>query len=212
MWKEFKITALAWLFLQSSIFPLEITSFETKKCLKTKCDKRLCTETECKKTDVEFSKSFVVDNIKFMQIPAGNYIQMPLTIRKNGRKKVKYSNIKIKSRMLYDKLVKSFEGRPSAEPAEKEIEDVNFRVISARKLNSDFRVSNIDVIFDNELIVTFGLLKKTHPILRNKIPAVYFEVSNPQNFRFKSERLKTKIDKLVMAEGLKAAKKNDMHK
>lgn len=181
------------------VFSLDITSFETKECLPSDLRKKSIEKSNCRRSDVVFSHSFIVKNIKFVKTPAGDYIQMPLTIRKYDKETKKYSNIKIISPILYNELMNAFGGKNSAQDKPDEIQA---EVTSVRSLNSDIRVANVDINFDDQLLVTFGVISKSK----------FFEVSVPQNFSFRSKKLRNKITNLVLKKADAISKKNDVHK
>jgi hypothetical protein len=98
-------------------------------------------------------------------------------------------------------LIAAFGKKPPKKTKDRKIE---YKVTSVRKLKDDFRVANVDICFDGELKVTFGLLRKMDTVSRAKIPVVNFEVSYPDNFKIKSKKLRKEIDHLVISQGLKA--------
>ncbi|MFH1619759.1 MAG: hypothetical protein ABIG11_07615 [bacterium] len=137
------------------------------------------------KVEVELSGIMVVSGI----VIAPSVLRMPVTVSKAGRK---YADVRLLSRKLYNSLIafKPAAFKPKAVRAAKP----SFKVLSARKLSSTYRVANVEVDFDADLAVTAGLLKKREG---------NYSVSWPGSFRIKDSAFRKEVEKAVVEAGLK---------
>ncbi len=147
-------------------------------------------EENFKKADVEFSKSMEVKGVEISIEKDNPFVRMPLTPSKKGKG---YANIRILSKRMYD-LLANLNGDTShlfkaGMPA--------YRISSARKLSSPYRIANVEVEFDDDLIVTFGLMRSE---------SSGYWISYPEHFRIINRQLKREIKEAVINEGLKAVK------
>jgi len=177
--------------IQNSAFALEITNLKPTECV----------GKICQSANVTFSNVITIYDVKYVKTEDNSHLIMPLT---SGRAKNQYSNVRIESKTLHDKLIDAFQNRKIEK---KDILPIDVRVLSARKLLSDFRIANVNILFDGELLVTFGLLRLTTINYRTKTPTISEFVSIPKNFKFQSPIFENKIKKLIKREGLRVSKK-----
>lgn len=155
-----------------------------------------------KKADVEFSKSIEVKGMEVSLEKDNPFLRMPLSPSKEGIRAPRkggrgegYSNIRILSRRMHDLLLglQSSSFKPRAWAGQ----PPSCKVSSARKLSSPYRIANVEVEFDGDLIVTFGLM-------RSKSSGYW--VSYPESLRIINPQLKRDVKKAVISEGLKTVK------
>lgn len=135
------------------------------------------------KKDFEFSKTILVKNIEFKN----GFLKMPL----DGYKKKKYSNIKILSKDFYYKISNCFNIEKCA--VRKEKKDILIKVEKIFPLKSPLRIANINISFDAELVVVFGIVKE-------KKDEKKIWISYPKDFEIRDEVFKNNLEKLIKKE------------
>ncbi|GEM_PF-1786137 len=130
-----------------------------------------------RKADFYFSGGIVVRDVTLKR----GFVKMPFDRSKNR----KYFNIRILAKNLHTKMVRAFRGLSDKEKSVVP----SFKVEETQKLLSRFRVANVNVSFDGELIVTFGLLK----LERGKCA-----VSYPKHLEITNGILKKRVEKEVL--------------
>ena len=100
--------------------------------------------------DADFCGVFSIKNISYYETK-NKYgsVKMPLDISANKRK---YSNIRIISKSLFNELVFNFKNQNEFKNKKSCFPDI--KVDSKRKLKSSFRIANVDIKFDEDIIVT----------------------------------------------------------
>lgn len=111
---------------------------------------------------------------------------MPVTVS-NDRS---YNDVKLISRELYRKMEDCFVNgcRESSSLDNPPLPSIGKIVI--RKLNSKIRVSNIEISFDNGIVVSVGIMAENYP-------DGTFWLSYPQSIGFSSSRLQKEADDFV---------------
>ena len=113
-------------------------------------------------------------------------LMMPVTVS-NDRS---YHDVKLISRDLYLKMEDCFiNGCREATPADRPTLPL-VKVEAIKKLNSKFRVSNIEISFDNAITVSVGIMAENYP------DGTYW-LSYPQSIDFASPLLKEQTDNVV---------------
>lgn len=113
---------------------------------------------------------------------------MPVTVS-NDRS---YSDVKLTSRDLYLKMEDCFINgcREAASTDKPDLPVVTVEAI--KKLNSKFRVTNIEISFDSSIIVSVGIMAENYP-------NGTFWLSYPQSIDFSSSELKEKTDDVIFS-------------
>ncbi len=156
---------------------LDITSMEGKKA----------------KRDFEFSKTVFIRGIKL----ENGFLKMPL----DGYKTKRYSNIKILSKSFYSKLLNCFKGKQCALSAKRKA--VSVKVEKIFPLKSPLRIANVNLSFDDDIIITFGMVKsEVRGKKRQQREKTDNEIwiSYPKDFEIKNEIFKRKVEKLIKRE------------
>ena len=113
-------------------------------------------------------------------------VLMPVTIA-NDRS---YNDVKLVSRDLYLKMEDCFiNGCRESSPADRPTLP-SVRIDAIKKLNSKFRVSNIEVMFDNAVSVSVGIMAENYP------DGTYW-LSYPQSVGFASKVLQEHTDNVI---------------
>lgn len=113
-------------------------------------------------------------------------LMMPVTVS-NDRS---YFDVKLISRELYLKMEDCFvNGCRESTPADRPTLPV-VKVEAIKKLNSKFRVSNIEISFDSSITVSVGIMAENYP------DGTYW-LSYPQSIDFASPLLKEQTDNVV---------------
>ncbi|MCG2725302.1 MAG: hypothetical protein L6420_03420 [Elusimicrobia bacterium] len=176
---KFSIIAFLIIFLfAGEISALSISSVNDAETAKEDCRDR---------KNFEFSKTILIKGIEFED----GFLKMPL----DGCKKKKYSNIKILSKDFYQKILDCFKIQKCVISAAKK--DISLKVEKIFSLKSPLRIANANVSFDNELIVTFGIVKD-----KDKKDEIW--ISYPEAFEIKDEAFKDKLEKLIKKESRKS--------
>lgn len=142
---------------------------------------------------IQFSGNMEITGVRFAADAFGGAVSLPLDSSRNGRA---FANIRIMNKNLYDKVM------TAGTAAQGDKSPVAVKVLSARRLESASRIANVDISFDGELAVTFGLLK-TH----KKDGGSAYKMLSPANFKFKSQPLRKQVREMVIEAGCKAAAK-----
>jgi hypothetical protein len=142
---------------------------------------------------VEFSEKIEITSVRFSTDAFGGAVALPISNSRDGRE---FANIRIMNKNLYGKMMTNAD-RPCAEDCQYPA----VKVISARKLKPSARIANVEISFDGELAVTFGLLKA-----RTKSGGVSYRMLTPDNFKFKFSALRKSVRELVIEAGIRAEK------
>jgi hypothetical protein len=145
---------------------------------------------------LELSQVIEITDVEFSKNTDGQWsFKLPLT--RSGEKS--YANIFVQSKNLYERICKSAAGAFAKNKTKPPV----LTFLSARKLDSSYRIANVNVSFDGELAVTFGLLR-SEGFFRVVSPHITYKASYPGNLKVKDSNLKRKIDSIVIREGQKA--------
>ncbi|MEW6041261.1 MAG: hypothetical protein AB1633_07035 [Elusimicrobiota bacterium] len=158
---------------------LEITRFELHK------------STGSKIADIKFSKVILVKNIEYKN----SSIILPLDIFKDK----KYDNIRIVTKEFHDLILKNFsDGKNTKNPAKGSVncKTPEFKITQIRKLSSPYRIANIEVVFDNSLLVILGIIKSKHN------PGDFW-ISYPDCFEITDKNYKKLFEQQILKEFLK---------
>ena len=113
-------------------------------------------------------------------------LMMPVTIA-NDRS---YNDVKLVSRDLYLKMEDCFiNGCRESSPADRPTLP-SVKIDAIKKLNSKFRVSNIEILFDNAVSVSVGIMAENYP-------DGTFWLSYPQSIGFASKILQEHTDNVL---------------
>jgi hypothetical protein len=150
-------------FLINSLFSLEVTNcnFDGKNFF-----------------TLEFNNSFEIQKIKYNK----NTLEMPYTEFSDR----KFKDLFIYSKDLYQKIEKSIQN--CKKPVSRQFTNISYTVFDIKKLNSQKRVANITVLFDNSLNVVFGVVK-----MKN-----FYIVYPPSFFKFVDENFKKEIFNFII--------------
>ncbi|MCX5783069.1 MAG: hypothetical protein NTW04_01285 [Elusimicrobia bacterium] len=139
--------------------------------------------------------SFTIENVSCLpSVKACENIVMPVSVSpKDGKK---YADAKIVGKPLFDKLILAFKSGPAKKAG---ADKLKIKVVSVRKLSSPVRIANVDLEFDGELLLTFGLLK-----FKSSDGQPHYKVAYPDCFKTESEKLKAIIRNAVVSTGIQA--------
>jgi hypothetical protein len=150
-------------FLINSLFSLEVTNcnFEGKNFF-----------------TIEFNNSFKIEKIKYNK----NTLEMPYTEFSDK----KFKDLFIYSKDLYQKIENFIQN--CKKPVSRQFSNISYTVFDIKKLNSQKRVANITVLFDNSLNVVFGIVK-----MKN-----FYLVYPPSFFKFVDENFKKEVFNFII--------------
>lgn len=137
---------------------------------------------------IEFSKTIRVKNIEYKN----STIIMPLDIFKDK----KYDNIRIMTKELHDVILKSFLTGKNTKKTTKDplnYKTPEFKITQIRKLSSPYRIANVEVVFDDSLLVVLGIIKSKHN-------PEDFWISYPDNFEIIDKNYERIFKKQILQE------------
>lgn len=139
-----------------------------------------CKISQSGKAEISFGQFYAVKNIAMKD----GKIVMPVEQSKDRV----YENIRIISRQTYERILSVFK-KEKCISSNKKV-PVNFKIRSVRKLKSDYRIANVEVEFDEDIMAVFG-------IIRNRKGEI--DVRAPADFSFINEPFKQKLFKEIIS-------------